>query len=68
MAEPIVTQFELWSWVGPRKHVLGGGGHTDATWQMPLNCPCVVDKLNAAACILLTVLCITHSLPFCLLS
>ena len=26
MAEPIVTQFELWTWVGPRKHVLGGGG------------------------------------------
>jgi len=26
--------------MGPRKHVLGEV-HTDATWRIPLNCPCV---------------------------
>jgi len=31
--EPIETPFGLWTWVGPRKHVLEGM-HIGATWQM----------------------------------
>jgi len=30
-AEPIEMLFGMWTWVGPRKHVLDGG-HIDATW------------------------------------
>jgi len=32
MAEPIEMPFELWTRVSPRKHVLHGGVHIDATW------------------------------------
>jgi len=32
--------FGLWTWVGPRQHVLGGV-YTSTTWRIPLNRPCV---------------------------
>jgi len=44
MAEPIEMLFGTWTPVGPRKHVLGGV-HTGATWQIPLNRPCVAAML-----------------------
>jgi len=40
MAEPIEMPFEIWTWVGPSKHVVGEV-HTGATWQIPLNRSCV---------------------------
>jgi len=40
MAEQIEMPFGLRVWVGPRKHLLGGV-HSGATWQIPLNRPCV---------------------------
>ena len=33
MAEPIGMPFEIWTWLHPRKHVLGGM-HTGTTWQI----------------------------------
>jgi len=39
MAEPIKIPFGLWTWVVPRKHVLGGV-HIGATWRIPLNRRC----------------------------
>jgi len=33
MAEPIEMSFEMWTRVGPRKHVLDGV-HLGATWQI----------------------------------
>ena len=39
MAKRIDMPFELWTWVGPRKHVLGRM-HTGATWRIPLNRSC----------------------------
>jgi len=36
MAELIEMPFGLWTWVSPRKHVLGWV-HTGATWRIPLN-------------------------------
>jgi len=39
-AELIEMPFGTWTQVGTRKHVLGRG-HTGATWQIPLNRPCV---------------------------
>jgi len=41
MAELIGMPSGLWTWMGPRMHVLGGL-HTGATWQIPLNRPCAV--------------------------
>ena len=40
MGKPIEMPFWLWTQMGPRKHILGGV-HTVATWQIPLNHPCV---------------------------
>ena len=40
MAEPIEMPFGFRTGVGPRKHVLGWV-HAGATWQIPLNRPCV---------------------------
>jgi len=37
-AEPIEMLFGLWTWLGPRKHVLGGV-RSGATWRIPLNRP-----------------------------
>ena len=42
MAEPTEMPFRLWTRVGLRKHVLGGG-HTGATWWIPLSRPCCGD-------------------------
>ena len=39
MAELIGMPSGLWTWMGPRMHVLGVL-HTGATWQIPLNRPC----------------------------
>jgi len=41
MAEPIEIPYGLWTWMGPRKHVLGGL-HTGATWRILLNRPCAL--------------------------
>jgi len=37
--EPIEMPFGLWTWVGPRKQVLGGV-YTGETWRIPLNRSC----------------------------
>ena len=39
MAKPITMPFEIWAWVGPRKHILDGV-HISATWRIRLNYPC----------------------------
>jgi len=45
MAEPIEMPFGVWSWVGPRKHVLDGM-HIDTTWKkIQLIRPCVMAML-----------------------
>ena len=36
MAEPIEMPFGMWTWMGPRKHVLHGV-HIGATWRIRLN-------------------------------
>jgi len=41
MAEPIEMPFGMWTWMGPRKHVLDGV-HIGATWRIRLNCQCAV--------------------------
>ena len=45
MAEPIEILCELFTRMGPRKHVLGVV-HTGATWQMPLYRPCAVAVMR----------------------
>jgi len=39
-AEPIKMPFGIWTSVSPRMHILDGV-HSDATWRIPLNHPCV---------------------------
>jgi len=45
MAEPIEILCELFTRMGPRKHVLGVV-HTGATWQMPLYRPCAAAVMR----------------------
>ena len=68
MAEPIEILFGMWTWVGPRKHVLDGV-HIGATWRMRLNrpCPAVMQPLcqiTLTTCFILLHLLIYFNLIF----